>query len=63
MTQEQSVQNVEVILTQMATLKDGGVKMVFETNEISSDDAVKVLQMRNKFVYLSFSANPQRVSN
>ncbi len=42
------------ILDNISTRKDGSIKMVFETQEVTSEQGVNLFSMRNKFGWLLF---------
>lgn len=51
---------IEAILDAITTRKDGGLKLVFVTNEVSAIEGASFMEMRNGFGWLLFA--PERIA-
>lgn len=49
---------VQAILDSISTRKDGSIKLVFETQEVSSKEGFNLFEMRDRFGWLAFA--PQK---
>lgn len=46
---------IPAILDKITTLKDGGVKLIFDTQEVTPDQGAEIMKLRNQFGTLVFT--------
>ena len=57
MNEDKKIIQVPAILTSVRTLKDGGLSLGFQTNELSHEEKVVVMEMMQSFGFVLFAAN------
>lgn len=53
---------INAILDSISTRKDKSLKLVFETNEVSDEEGMKLLKMRDQYGWLSFSEHKREIT-